>query len=190
VCPFGLFCVPSLAPRGPGSYTLASRRGPRDEAHAPARYLRLTRITIRSVSTRSPKLDPLKPGPESKVATSFACRDLDRSYLVAMTDRKDYPECDPLEEGPSFLYALFVGLPAACIAWRAPYHAPTAEEIATGQYVPRQYRPLPYKWMRRFFGTGEYQPRWRIGACSCWDRGRSARGDPPKLELPKPARSR
>jgi hypothetical protein len=75
-----------------------------------------------------------------------------------MPDRNDYPEYDPVEERPGFLYALFVGRPTACIAWRAPYHVPTKGEIATGRYVQRRYRPLPYKWMRWLFGTGEYQP--------------------------------
>ena len=76
-----------------------------------------------------------------------------------MTEPNEYPEYDPVEEQPGFLYALFIGQPNSSIAWAAPYHFPTEDEIATRQYVQRRYRPLPYKWMRWLFGTGEFEPR-------------------------------
>jgi len=74
-----------------------------------------------------------------------------------MTDLNGYPNYDPVEERPGFLYSLFIDQPNALIAWCAPYHVPTAEEIASGKYVRRLYRPLPIKWMRWLFGTGEYE---------------------------------
>jgi hypothetical protein len=65
---------------------------------------------------------------------------------------REYEEYDPVEEKPGLLYALFIGQTQTETAWCAPYHVPTEEEIATGKYVLRRYKPLPYKWMRWLFG--------------------------------------
>jgi hypothetical protein len=39
-----------------------------------------------------------------------------------MSDLNGYPEYDPVEERPGFLYSLFISQPNALIAWCAPYH--------------------------------------------------------------------
>jgi hypothetical protein len=73
--------------------------------------------------------------------------------------RDEYAEYDPVEEKPGFLYALSIGQTQTETAWCAPYHEPTAEEIASGKYVLRRYKPLKSKWLRWLFGDGEFEPR-------------------------------
>lgn len=65
----------------------------------------------------------------------------------------EHPEGDLVEGVPALERVL-----NARIAWCAPYHLPTAEEIASRKYVRRRYKPLPC-WARRLFGTGEFEPR-------------------------------
>jgi hypothetical protein len=80
-------------------------------------------------------------------------------HLLGMTTEREFAEYDPVEEKPGFLYALFIGQTQTETAWAAPYHVPTAEEIASGKYVLRRYRPLKSKWLRWLFGDGEFEPR-------------------------------
>jgi hypothetical protein len=73
----------------------------------------------------------------------------ERSKIVT---KNEYPKYDPTEGIPGFGQ-----VSNAKIAWFAPYHVPTAEEIASGKYVRRRYQPAP-RWARWLFGTGEFEP--------------------------------
>jgi hypothetical protein len=53
-----------------------------------------------------------------------------------MTEPNEYPEYDPVEEQPGFLYALFIGQPNASIAWAAPYHVPTEDRDRDAPICP------------------------------------------------------